>query len=436
MNANWHSGRQVVVTGIGVISPIGIGCDEFRRRLLAGEGGISRITIFPYLASPGNAGAEVREFNDQTARSTFLRKQRKSIKVMCREIQLGVASATQALEDSQLQPDQVDHERFGVEFGANLMFTPPASLLDACLACTNGDGQFHGEMWATHGLENLEPLWLLKYLPNMPACHIGILADAQGPSNSLTLEEASGNLVIAEARGVIRRHAADVMFAGATGTRVHPLKSIHAALSGEFSPSNGPPERRCRPFDRNRSGQVIGEGACTFLLEEREHAERRGAKIYATILGTGGSCVVRRDGRPDPRRAMANAIRSALRDAGLQPEDIGHVNAHGAATKQSDIDEALALRDALGDYALKVPVTALKSYFGNAGSGCGSLELAGSLLCLQQGVVPPTLNFETPDPECPLSVVHGEPLPVDNRVVLKINVTRTGQAAAVIARVE
>ena len=182
----------------------------------------------------------------------------------------------------------------------------------------------------------------------------------------------------------------------------------------------------------NRSGQVLGEGACSLILEEETHARNRGATIYGAVLGVGSSCVVDREGNPQTQKALVNAMRSALKSAGLQPEQVGHINAHGLGEKQADIAEARAIQEVFGDYSSKVPVTALKSFLGNSGSGCGIMELAGSLLGLKESVVPATLNYETPDPECPLNVVHGEPLAVENKIVLTINVTPMGQAGAAI----
>jgi 3-oxoacyl-[acyl-carrier-protein] synthase II len=352
---------------------------------------------------------------------------------MCREIQLGVASASLALENSGLNLEETDHSRMGVDFGANQMFSPPEVLKDACYSCVEGeDHHFNFNRWGKDGLASMEPLWLLKYLPNMPACHIGILADARGPNNSLTQAEASGNLVMGEAFRVITRGSADLMIAGSTGSRLHHVKCLHAALWDDLASGPDGPEKWSRPFDRDRQGQVVGEGACSFIFEDESHARQRGATIYGMVLGAGASCVVRRDQTPDARQALVIAMRAALRDADLSPDAVGHVHAHGLGTKQSDIDEAQAIREVFGEFAEKVPVTALKSAIGNSGSACGTLELAGSLVALRHGVIPATLNYENRDPECPLNVVHGELLPTSNKVVLNVNVTHAGQAAALV----
>jgi 3-oxoacyl-[acyl-carrier-protein] synthase II len=426
---NTESRRRILITGMGILSPIGIGVEEFQNSLMTGKSGIKKSELYSYLAAPDTCVAEVSDFNSTTIKKQYLKQQRKSLKVMCREIQLGVASANLAMEDSALDLNAVDSERFGIEFGANLMLSPPEVLFGACVACSEGT-EFQYERWGNEGLAKMEPLWLLKYLPNMPACHIGIIIDARGPNNSITQAEASGNLVLGEAQRVIERGWADVMVAGVTGTRVHEVKSIHAKFWEELADAPEDFAKRARPFDKARTGQVVGEAACSLLLEEKAHAENRGAKVWGEVLGTGASCVVNRDGSPDARAAMANAIKAAMKRAGVEPGDIGHINAHGLGERLFDVQEYQAIQDVFGEKASEVPVTALKSYFGNSGSGCGIVEASGSLVALKQGVIPATLNYETPDPDCPLNVVRNEPLPTENKLFLKISTTGFGQASA------
>jgi 3-oxoacyl-[acyl-carrier-protein] synthase II len=448
MSNSEESTRRVVITGIGVVSPLGIGAEPFWEKLASGQSGIAPIIHKEnHAGTPRNTGGEVAEFTEKLARKTYLKPLRKNLKVMCREIQLGVASALLALDHSEIDLDTIDHQRFGVDFGANLMLSPPSVLKDGswnCLEEGDENRDFQFDLWGrggsnptgTSGMEKMQPLWLLRYLPNMPACHIGIAADARGPNNSITLDEASGNLALGEAFRVIQRGAADTMIAGTTGTRLHVIKSLHAAIWDSLADTDDPPETWSRPFDKNRSGQVLAEGACSFILEEETQARNREATIYGTILGGGSSCVADKDGNANPRLALVNSMQAALRDANLTPADIGHINAHGLSTIKADREEALAIYDVFGDLAASVPVTALKSYLGNSGSGCGTLELAGSLLGLSHGVVPATRNYTTPDSEYPLNVVHGEPLTVSNKTVLNINVTRAGQASALIVRGE
>jgi 3-oxoacyl-[acyl-carrier-protein] synthase II len=310
-------------------------------------------------------------------------------------------------------------------------------LNEGCVACCDEEtAEFESSRWGQSGLTKLEPLWLLRYLPNMPACHISISADARGPSNSLTLDDASGNAVLGEAMRIVARGDADMMIVGVTGTTLHPIKTLHLALWDDLARTPAAPELRARPFDLNRSGRVVAEGSCSFILEDRASAEKRKANIWGRVLGTGSSCVMHPERGANYRLALANAMRGALRQAGLQPNQIGHINAHGLGTKGVDIAEAQAIHDVFGrELGRTIPVTALKSFMGNSGAGSGLLELAGSILGLSHGVIPRTLNYDTPDPECPINVVAKQSLATTNRIVLKVNVTRIGQASASVVEV-
>jgi 3-oxoacyl-[acyl-carrier-protein] synthase II len=316
--------------------------------------------------------------------------------------------------------------------------------------------------WSRQAMGEMYPLWMLKYLPNMPASHIAIYNDLRGPNNSLTMREAASNLAIGEAFRTIQRGHANAMVAGATGTRILPMQAIHALQTeqmadfGELSRAgeNCDPEKASRPFDKNRTGMVAGEGAGMVLLEEFQAAKARGATILAEIVGFGSSNVADEQraqragssstpvlatstklvGRCDV--ALAQAMRSALRDAGRTPTDIGHINAHGLSTTERDADESRAIREVFGAAADQVPVTALKSYFGNLGAGSGAVELIASVLALRAGRLPRTLNYETPDPDCQLAVVRDDKTP-SGRSFLNLSITPQGQAAVLcVAAVE
>ena len=415
------SKHSIVVTGMGVISPIGIGVEPYWDSLLTGRSGVD---LLPWkgdaqLADP--MGGAVRDFEP----ARFIRP-RKNLKVMGREIQLGVAAAEMACVDAKLARGAVAPERLGVVFGADMMVTELDEVVAAYRACM-ADGGFSFSLWGDRAIPELFPLWMLKYLPNMPACHIGIAHDARGPNNSHTLAEISGLSALAEAASVIRRGQADVMIAGGVSTRIHPL-TMSRYCSLELSQRGSNPQAASRPFDSGRDGMVLGEGAAAFVLEDRRHAEARGATVLARLLG----CVSRFGaGATDPDRkasAIRLAIRGALEAAGVAPGDVGHVNAHGLSTIEDDRIEAQAIRELLAD----VPVTAPKSYFGNLGAGTGAVELVASVLGLQHGLVPPTLNYHTPDPACPVRVVHGQPLAGTSPVALSLNHSATGQAVAAV----
>ena len=200
-------------------------------------------------------------------------------------------------------------------------------------------------------MPQITPLWLLKYLPNMPASHLAIYNDLRGPNNSITLREASANLALGEAFRTIARGHADVMVAGATGTRVHPMKLVHTLMQEEVAGNGTDPTRASRPFDLNRSGMVLGEGAAAVVIEELETAKARGARIYGEIIGTASGTVVDRRGVAHRGQALANVMRATLRDAGATVDDVGHIHAHGLSTRTSDAEEAWAIHEVFGPRA-------------------------------------------------------------------------------------
>ncbi len=425
--------ERIAITGLGMVSACGIGPDSFLENILQGQSGIGPIDLFPGCIPPGHVGGQCRDFTESTAKKKYLRPQRKSIKVMCRDIQLGVASANIAMEHSGLELDEQERARLGVEFGADLMLSPPEVIAKATFESRDERGVPTDAKWGEKGIAQMEPLWLLKYLPNMPSCHISIHADARGPSNSLTLEETTGNMSIGESLRIIRRGQADAMIAGTTGTRLHIIKSINYTSMKDLAEPDGlSPQEILKPFDKNRRGEVVGEGACALILERDDLAKKRQADIYGWILSVGSSCVRTPRQGGNPRQALANAIRMALKHAQVNPEDIGHINAHGCGAKDLDAAEAAAIHDVFGSQASRIPVTAMKPYFGNCGAGSGSLELAASLLAMKQGVIPHTLNYDVPDPECELNVVRKEPLKTDRKHFLKLSVSRSGRASATV----
>jgi len=314
----------------------------------------------------------------------------------------------------------------GVLFGAEPIPCDLDELVGAFRACMVS-GQFDFRQWGTKALPEMFPLWMLKYLPNMPACHIAIAQDARGPNNSIALDDASSLLAVAEGVRVIERGHAEVMVAGGVSSRISPALWVRSHVY-HFNRSATEPTAASRPFDAGRNGMVPGEGAAAFVLESRAHAEARRAAVLGRVLGFSSAFEPNRDGRPLTGMAIRAAIAQALKQAGLGPDDIGHVNAHGAGTRDDDRIEAQAIRATLGD----VPVFAPKSYFGNLGPGGGAVEMAASVLALARGLVPATLNYERPDPECPVNVVAGAGQPSRRPTALLLNHTAYGQAAAVV----
>ena len=439
-------GRRVVITGMGVVCPLGLALEDLWTGLIEGRSGVGPLDAFPCAGLPLSHAAEARAFTgdiDNFGPLEGERKKaiRKGLKVMCRESQMAVAAAQRAIHDSGLlaagaasggpQP-----ERFGCVFGADYMLTLPEDFTASVAKCRGADGQFAFDRWATDGMPQLTPLWLLKYLPNMPASHIAIYNDLRGPSNSLTLREASGHLAVGEASVTIQRGAADVMVVGATGTRVHPMKTVHAlqseqvALGDAFGDSD--PTRWSRPFDRTRKGMVLGEGAAVLILEELEHARARGATIYGEILGHAARSAGIAGGVGLKRRALALAMQRALAMASVSSTDLSHIHAHGLGTVVGDREEAAALHDVLGPAVETIPTLSAKSHFGNLGAGSGLVECVASLLATRHGELFPLLNFKEPDPECRIRPARrGDPA---GRVFMSSAVTPQGQAGSVVIR--
>ena len=428
--------RRVVITGLGIVSPLGSDLGEFWSALIGGRSGIEPLANLPALDGKVTFGGECRQFAGEIDNFGELEKDlkksiRKALKMMCRESMMAVASAQQAIIDGGFGTTPMDPATSGVVFGSDYMLSPPEDFISAMKKAGIGAGGFEYGKWGTDGLRDMNPLWMLSYLPNMPASHIAIFNDLQGPNNSLTMREASGLMAIREAAQTIARGHADRMIAGATGTRIHSFKTVHATQTEQLANPELPAHEACRPFDANRTGMVVGEGAGAILLEEYEAAKARGAKIYGEILSTGSSAVGDANLKSARQVALANAAKAALGAVNLDPAQLGHVSAHAMGTRAGDVEEAGALREAMGDRAKEIPVVAAKSFFGNLGAGGGVVETVASLLALREGRLFPTLNFATPDPECPVNASAAATLPAGESF-LKLSVTPQGQAAALL----
>lgn len=432
------SARRVVITGMGIISPLGSTLDDLWSALEEGRSGVDRLRRMPATNLPTDYGGEARQFTghiDDFGPLDPMQKRtiRKGLKVMCREIQMGVASAQLALSDAGLGYGDYDPDQMGVVFGSDHIMTMPDEFTEGIRNCLDSSHQFDFSHWAEQGMSKVTPLWLLKYLPNMPASHIAIYNDLRGPNNSLTHREASANLAIGEAFCTIVRGRADRIVAGATGSCIHPLKSVHVALQTQLAENGGDPKKMSRPFDLHRTGMVLGEGAAAIVLEELETAQARGATIYAEVVGYGSSMSASPNAVASYHVAIRNACEMAIHASRMGPHQIGHVHAHGLSTRKSDQEEAQAIHQVFGDRSDPIPVVAAKSFFGNLGAGSGVVELVGSVLALRHRRLFPVLNFETPDPECPVRLAAPGTNPGDS--VLSINFTAQGQASCIVARI-
>jgi len=418
--------RRVVVTGMGIVAP--------QCRSLAGlwdllNSGVSAARPCDgygliSLAAPADFNGHIDDFESQdTAQQKTIRK---SLKVMSREIQMAVAASCRALNCAEISIGQFPSERIGISFGSDYILTTPEDVLDGIRSCMVGS-QFDFSRWGTAGLSKMTPLWQLKYLPNMPSSHIAILNDFHGPSNSITLREASIGAAVGESVEVIASGRADVMVAGTTGSRLHPYKLLHAVQHEELT------KTACRPFDQHRDGTLLSEGAGAIILEEKEHAERRGANCWAEIVCGSYRCRFHRAGQDFRRETVRDVLEQVLRRGNALPEQIGHINAHGLGSKSSDCAEAMGIHDVFGGRTNPIPVVATKGCFGNLGAGSGTLELIAGILALRNRVLYPTLNFSSADSSCPVSVVHSAGAPAGDSFV-KIALNPQAQASAVLVR--
>jgi len=418
-----HS-RRTVLTGFGVINPIGSGPDAFWQALLAGTPGVHTITHFNPEHLPSRMAGEVKGFS---AKALIEKSYRRTLNAMARTVEFGVIGCQLAMQDAGLAKGTVPSHRIGVEFASVMGATELDDLGPASKHSIGADAvEPNMDVWGREGLPKVPPLWMLKYLPNMPACHATILYDMQGPSNTQIPGDTAGAVALGEALRIIRRGAADVMLVGGSEAKIHPLSLSRFNLFAPFSHRNDDPEGAIRPFDRDRDGTCPGEGTAAFTLELLDHAVARKAKIYAEVLAV-ASGVDR--GLKGP--GMAQLIRNALTTAGIQPSDVDHVNAHGTGTREGDAFEARAIAEVFGK---SVPVFAPLAQFGNLGAASGLMELACSVLALKNGQLPGTLNHANPDPACPIQVHTGAPRAVTKPYAVKLSYTDLGQSSVVVIR--
>ena len=435
------SQRRVVITGLGVISPIGTGWEQFWQSLCTQRKGLRTIKAFDVSKFACHVGGEVDDFK---INQHIPRSYRKAAKLMARDIAMAVIAADLAVRDSGLvtkaiDPDnpKVDPTRLATHLGAGLIDMDLDELAAAVNESTDEQGLFSYKLWGKHGLTHLTPIWLLKFLPNMLACHIGIIHDAQGPSNTVLCGEISAHQAITEAFHTITDGSADICISGAAKDKIAPLGCIRMELLGRLNTtSNDSPETAVRPFDKRRAGCVPAESSGIFILEDLEHAQKRGAKIYAELVGSSATRKAKSTHQLVPHpEGIARAIKEALERAKCQPQDIDLVIPHGIGGIEEDLAEAQGIRLGLGqEKGSTVPVLPIQGSVGNSIDAAGALDLIAGILAISQKQIPAAVNCEQPCPECGLNIVQENVNNAELDTVLVSGHTIGGQSAAVILK--
>ncbi|MHC4686089.1 MAG: beta-ketoacyl-[acyl-carrier-protein] synthase family protein [Planctomycetota bacterium] len=430
------SSARVVITGLGAITPLGLTVTDMWAGLCAGACGVGRITAFDPAGFSCKLAGQVPDYKIQ---QYVPRTYRKAIKLMSRDIELAVIAANEALADSSLitkgiDPEKVniDPERVAINLGAGLISCDLVELARGVVVSVT-DGKFDTQKWGKDGLELITPLWLLKYLPNMLACHIGIIHDIQGPSNTITCAETAAHLAIAEAAHIIARGDALYALAGGVEAKVNPIVMIRQCLLKRATSENN--TSACRPFDANAKGSVFGEAAGIVILENLENAQGRGAKIYAEVAGLGQSNNI----NPAYEHLEPNgyglqiAIEKAMADAHIVSKDLDLIIPHGTGIAADDLAEAKAIQAALGDAATKTAVWPTKSMLSNTGAASGALDVIAAVRAMADGKIPAAKNCYRKADGCNLNIVK-QPQETDIRHALCCSYTYGGQTAAVVLK--
>lgn len=396
--------RRVVITGVGLVTPLGYDVETVWKRLLNGESGVGRITLFDASNFQTQIAAEVKDWDISKIGENpddWINTDRHTC--------FAVGAAQYAMKDSGLLDQDFDHTRLGVYTGAGEGRQDFDMFAKMMIAALQEDGSLDHGKFVQKGMEILDPVRELEQEPNMPAAYIAARFEALGPNiNCLTACAASAQAV-GEAVEIIRRNEADLMIAGGAHSMIHPFGVTGFNLLTALSTHNDFPEKASCPFDKNRSGFILGEGAAMLVLEDLDHAKARGARIYGEIVGYGSTSDAYRitDIHPEGRGAIS-CMKMALESAGLKPEEIDYINAHGTSTSVNDRVETLAIRKTFGDYADKIPVSSTKSMTGHLIAAAGASELIYCLLAIRDQILPPTINYETQDPVCDLDYIPNE----------------------------
>ena len=421
--------RRVVVTGVGVINPLGTDVETVWKAVCDGESGVGYTTIFDATNFPTRISAEIKDWDiSQCGEDPELWKFRG------RHTKFAAGAAKQAVHSSGVLDAIQNPRRFGAYLGSgegNQDFISFASMMAAAL---DDEGNLDLVKFTRAGLDTLNPILELEQEPSMPVGHMASMFNAQGPNSNCLTACAASSQAVGEATEIIRRNEADVMLSGGTHSMIHPFGVTGFNLLTALSTNNENPQRASRPFDRLRDGFVLGEGAAMVVLEELEHAKKRNANILGEIIGYGATADAYRitDIHPEGRGAIG-CMRMAMADAGISPDQIDYVNAHGTSTTVNDRVETRACKEVFGERAAEVPISSTKSMMGHLIAAAGATELIMCLMAMRDNLLPPTINYENPDPECDLDYVPNEARQADCRIALNNSFGFGGQNTTVIA---
>jgi 3-oxoacyl-[acyl-carrier-protein] synthase II len=424
--------RRVVVTGLGVVAPNGVGKEAFWSACVNGRSGVGPIRAFDASGHPVRIAAEVPDYD---IAGYLPPEHRKSLKIMGRASRFGVTAAVMGVRDSGLDLARENPERVGVVLGTGVVPFDLGELAPVLSRACDAGGALQPTRLGEQGSSALYPLWILKYLPNMGAAHVSMVLNAQGPNSTITTACAASTQAVGEAFRLIARDDADVVVAGGADSRLDPLLLLAYSALGALSPAQRKPEEVSRPFDGKRDGFVLGEGAGVLVLEELERARRRGAGIYAEVLGMGSSFDAYAVTKPDPKaRGAARAIEWALQEGKVDRGDVDYINAHGTSTRLNDLMETTAVKRVFGEGSRALPLSSIKSMVGHLIGAAGAVEAVALALTLQQGVLPPTINQTHPDPECDLDYVPNQAREQRVRTAVSTSFGFGGQNAALVMR--
>lgn len=407
--------RRVVVTGLGVVSPVGIGVDPFWKALVSGTSGVRRITRFDPTGHDCQIAAEVKDFDPLS----WIDK--KEIRKMDLFVQYALAAGLLAVEDAQLKVTDGRQDRVGVLVGTGMGGIP--MLVEQHLVLLE------------KGPDRVSPFFIPGIIPNMASGRISMQLGAKGPNCCVSTACATGNHALGDSFHIIQRGEADIMLAGGTEAVIGSLCVAGFSSCKALSTRNTEPERASRPFDKERDGFVMGEGAAVLVLEALEHALDRGATIYAEVIGYGMSGDAYHVTAPAPEgEGAVQSMQAALRDAGISPEEVDYINAHGTSTPYNDSNETLAIKRVFGDHAYQLAVSSIKSMVGHTLGAAGAIEAAATSLSLKSGIMPPTINYEYPDPECDLDYVPNKARELPIRVAMNNSFGFGGTNATTVFR--